>query len=436
MISRFQLPIRAASAGYRLVTGKPLTAASAEVSRSFFRLISKLFIAKALVLVSTILAGKFLGAEQFGSLALILAIGNFWCLPFFTSWGLAYVNFASGARGEQLAGEYLNCAFAASIISVGVWMPFLLLFKKWLAEMVNVTPDIWILGCVFGVLMGGYYFSKSIFQASQKWSFFATCELLFAFSLATGILVLYLVEPARRFGATVAVFVLAHLAGVLPAHGVVYRTFRLPKSENLLKVGRYGFGLIISFGLSLIAMQLDKLFLNHYASSEAVGRYQAYYVSTFGLLSGFTIILNNYLLPLYGKHSKKTLKDMLIRFLLVTSVPLCLCCLVLGRLAFFVFGKSFGFDWLELVWASAFNVVMFWLQVVVFFSMTLGKRALLCNSAVYVVFIIAQLITMPFLIQKSGVSGAFQGMTAATAVALCILLRILPSLSNQGGRSE
>ena len=125
-----------------------------------------------------------------------------------------------------------------------------------------------------------------------------------------------------------------------------------------------------------------------------------------------------------------------MRFLLVTSLPLCLCCLLFGRLAFILFGKSFSFNWYELAWASAFNIVMFCLQVVVFFSMTLGKKALICNSAVYLIFIVVQVITMPFLIQKSGVSGAFQGMTAASAVALVVLLGMLPLLSNQRGQLE
>ena len=387
-------------------------------------------------MVSSILAGKFLGASQFGSLALILAIGNFLCLPFFTSWGLAYVNCASGSSSEKLAEEYMSSSLAMSVISVSVLMFFLLWFKEQLADVINVTPDIWVWGCLFGVLMGSYYFSKNIFQARQRWSSFAICELLFASSLAIGILLLFLVQPAMKVAAVLAVFVLAHLFGSLPAPLVIYRALRIPKPENLLKIAHHGFALLVSFGLSLVAMQLDKLFLNNYADSEAVGRYQAYYVSTFGLLSGFTTILNNYLLPLYGKYSKKTLRSVLMRFLLVTSLPLCLCCLLFGRLAFILFGKSFSFNWYELAWASAFNIVMFCLQVVVFFSMTLGKKALICNSAVYLIFIVVQVITMPFLIQKSGVSGAFQGMTAASAVALVVLLGMLPLLSNQRGQLE
>lgn len=387
-------------------------------------------------MVSSILVGKYLGPSQFGSLTLILAIGNFWCLPFFTSWGLAYVNCSSRSNSEHLAEEYLSSSLAMSIISVSFWMLLLLGFKDKFSDIVNVTQDIWVFGCFFGILMGCYYFFKTTFQARQNWSSFATCEIFFAASLTLGLLLLFLGQPARKFGAVLTAFVLAHLVGSLPAIRVVFRDLRIPKPESFIKIAHHGFALMVSFGLSLIAMQLDKLFLNLYADSEAVGRYQAYYVSTFGLLSAFTTILNNYLLPLYGKYDIQTLKKILLRFLLVTSFPFCLCCLLCGRLAFILFGKSFNFNWFELAWASAFNVVIFCLQVVVFFSMTLGKNALLCNSAVYIVFISVQVISMPFLIQQSGVTGAFQGMTAASAVALGILLGMLPILSNQKGQSE
>jgi O-antigen/teichoic acid export membrane protein len=288
--------------------------------------------------------------------------------------------------------------------------------------MINVSPKIWVWGCVFGILMGGYYFSKNIFQAEQKWSFYVVGEYFFAGSLSIGILILFLTQPSSKFIPALVVFGLAHLVVMLFAFLMIFRSVRFPHYQDVKRIGFYGLVLLISFGLSLLAMQMDKLLLNHYTDASVVGRYQAYYVSTFGFLSSFTVILNNYLLPLYGKHSKETIKRMLIRFLLIVSVPIWFLCMFFGRLAFILFGKSFAFKWIELFWASTFTVCIFWIQVIVFFSMTLGEKALVFNALAYIVFIGVQLIAIPTLAKVNGVSGTFQGMTAASIIGFCVVI--------------
>ena len=427
---------QASDFGYKLITGRSPTSTSARISSSFLTLAYKIAFAKILVTISTILAGNFLGASYYGDLAIVLAIGNFWCLPFFTCWGLAYVKFASEKNSEKTSDDYLNEALAMIIATISLILPCLFIFSKAFATMINVSPDIWVWGCVFGVLMGGYYFSKNVFQASQEWSSYAACEVLFASSLTLGVLVLFLAHTGIQFGPMLGVFALAHVAGILLVFPVLLRSLRLPKLKDLLKMAAYGSGLLISFGLSLLAMQMDKLLINYYAGSGVVGQYHAYYVSTFGLLSSFSIILNNYLLPLYGKHSKKTVKKALMRFLLTASLPLWVCCLFFGRLAFILFGKSFSFSWIEIIWASIFTITIFWLQVMVFFSMTLGKKALFFNAVAYIAFIAVQLITMPFLIPLHGVTGAFQGMAAASTLGFCIVLTTISFLLKEKGEQN
>ena len=399
-----------------------MTSSSADISYSFVSLSFKLGIAKIFVMTSVILLGNFLGAAAYGNFALILAIGNFWCLPFFTSWGLAYVKFASEGKSEHASESLLNAAMSIATLIICLLLPFLIVFRNPLSTMVNVSPKIWVWGCVFGTLMGGYYFSKNIFQARQKWSFYVIGEYFFAGSFLVGIVTLFLTQPSSKFIPSIVVFGIAHLVVILFALPIIFRSLRLPQYKYINQIGLYGFGLLISFGLSLLAMQMDKLLLNHYTNSSVVGRYQAYYVSTFGLLASFTVILNNYLLPLYGKYSKETVKRMLIRFLLIVSLPAWFICMFFGRFAFIFFGKSFAFNWIELFWASTFTVCNFWIQVIVFFSMTLGEKALLFNAVAYAVFIAVQLFSIPTLAKISGVSGTFQGMTAASIAGFCVVM--------------
>ena len=247
-------------------------------------------------------------------------------------------------------------------------------------------------------------------------------EYFFAGSLSIGILTLFLTQPGSKFIPAIVVFGIAHLVVMLFAFLMVFRSLRFPHYQDIKRIGFYGLVLLISFSLSLLAMQMDKLLLNHYTDASVVGRYQAYYVSTFGLLSGFIVILNNYLLPLYGKHSKETIKRMLIRFLLIVSVPIWFLCMFSGRLAFILFGKSFAFEWIELFWASTFTVSIFWIQVIVFFSITLGEKALLFNALAYAVFIAVQLISIPTLAKINGVSGTFQGMAIASIAGFSVII--------------
>jgi len=410
------------ASAYYLFTGRQMTSSSADISNTFVGLAFKLGIAKIFVMISVILIGKFLGTAAYGNFALILAIGNFWCLPFFTSWGLTYVKFASESKGAYSSESLLSAAMSIVTLIICLLFPFLLIFRNPLSTMINVSPKIWVWGCVFGILMGGYYFSKNIFQAKQKWSSYVSGEYFFAGSLSIGILTLFLTQPGSKFIPAIVVFGFAHLVVMLFAFLMIFRSLRFPHYQDIKRIGLYGLLLLISFGLSLLAMQMDKLLLNHYTDASVVGRYQAYYVSTFGFLSSLTVILNNYLLPLYGKHSKETIKRMLIRFLLIVSVPAWFLCMFFGRFAFILFGKSFAFKWIELCWASTFTVSNLWIQIVVFFSMTLGEKALLFNAVAYAVFIAVQLISIPTLAKINGVSGTFQGMTAASITGFCVVI--------------
>lgn len=195
---------------------------------------------------------------------------------------------------------------------------------------------------------------------------------------------------------------------------------RSPTYKELKAIAIYGLWIFVGFSMSLLAGQLDKLLINFHLGASSVGRYQAYYVVTFGILSSFFVVFNNYLLPEYGKHQKQIARKVLSRFLLSTALPLWIISLVCGRLIFPFFGKSYSFSWTELCWAATFTVFFFALQTLGFFAMTLGLSALAYNALAYLFFILIQLSVMTWLIQYNGVAGAFQGMSFASIVALAI----------------
>ncbi len=419
--------------GYALLTGKTLTAALACFSRSFTRFALKLLMAKAMVMFAMLGMARYLDTADFGRLAMVLAIGNYWYLPFFTCWGLAYVRFASRKTDVDSSREQLAAALICAALALTFLLPIQILFRQEFSEFLNVSAKVWLYGCIFGILMGIYYFSKNIFQASEEWNLYAACEFIFSASFLIFVVLIYTTKVVDKFFTTLLVVGVAHILGsIIALFRIPLKLNKLPM-EQVKNIGIYGIGLWISFSISLLGMQMDKFLLNHYADIDTVGRYQAYYMSTYGILSGFSIILNNYLLPAYGKYGEKTVQQVLQRVLLFLTLPLFAGCLVLGRSAFHLLGGSFGFVWSDLAWASVFSVAAFWLQTEVFFSMTLGKRQLGLNSLAYAIFVGIQLLTMPTLIRVHGVAGAFQGMTAATLSALLIVFSTVTIVVNRGG---
>jgi O-antigen/teichoic acid export membrane protein len=409
---------------YSVIFGRILSIHAIRFSSSFLSVGLKLFCAKAIVMICIILIGNILGPFRYGSMTLTLSIGNILCLPFFTCWGLAHVKFAS-EDSQNSTENHLRAPLFVSLLMVCIFLPILLTFNKQLACFLNISQEVWIWGCILGILMGAYYFSKIVFQADRKWRSYTFSEFLFAGSLMVGLMILWLMDTAHELLPVLAVFMAAHLMGMVPAGPILYRALGVPAKNELVLILSYGFGLMISFGLSLLALQLDKLFLNYYGILSDVGRYQAYYLSTFGLVGSISVILNNYLLPLYGRYDHHNIKPVLMRFLTVISLPIWAACLICGRLAFFLFGKSFVFGWMELIWGATFTVVIFALQTMVFFSMTLGKRAVFYNCVAYGIFIVNECILMPILIPKYGVIGAFQSMTLSSILAIVFVYWVI-----------
>ena len=395
--------------------------ATASFSRAFTQFALKLAIAKAMVMVANLCIARHLDTAHFGRLAIVLAIGNYWCLPFFTCWGLAYVRFASRQAQEESCREYLTGTLVCIALAVSIILPIQIIFRQEFSDFLNMSTSTWVYGCLFGILMGSYYFSKSIFQAKEKWSLYIASEFLFAISLTIGVILLYMLNSSRNFFNIIFILTFSHLLGSMIGLFEIKPAIKSPKLTYVNQVAYYGIGLFVSFGLSLMGMQLDKILLNSYSDTITIGRYQAYYISTYGILSSFSIIFNNYLLPAYGKHGQRTVQGVLQRILLLATLPMFTGCLLAGRLAFHLLGDSFGFLWSELAWASVFSVAAFWLQTEVFFSMTLGKKQLAVNSLAYATFIGIQFLTMPHLIRTAGVIGAYQGMTAASLAGLLIV---------------
>lgn len=410
------------SFGYAFLTGKALTPTMAGFSRSFTRFAIQLCMAKATVMAANLCLARYLDTKQFGELALVLAIGSYWCLPFFTCWGFSYVRFASRKDPVESCEKYLGATLVCVGLAVGLLFPILVFFRQEFSNALNLSIGTWLWGCFFGILMGAYYFSKNIFQAAREWNLYVASEFLFSLSLILGALILYLLINADQYPFTLYLLVFAHICGLVIGTKHIVNKIQWFTFDHFKQISIYGIGLCISFGLSLLGLQLDKILLNYYSDMNTVGRYQAYYISTYGILSGFSIILNNYLLPAYGQYGIKSVQRVLQRVLILSTLPLFAGCLVAGRLAFHLLGHSYGFLWSELLWASVFSVAAFWLQTEVFFAMTLGRKQLAVNSLAYALFIAVQCLTMPYLIRTHGVMGAYQGMTAASLGGLLVVL--------------
>lgn len=417
---------------YRCITGRTLDADSARISRVFTGFALKLAIAKALVMFTTLAIGRLLGTESYGSLSLILALGSFWCLPFFTCWAFAYVKYVSETGAQNGPQEYLSPALLCSFLALLCILPPLFIFREQLSQFFQIPSHIWSWSCIFGALMGFYYFSKSFFQAVQNWRKYVLSEMIFAFTLALGLILAVLFNLSDIFHSILCIFIISHLAGSILFISSLPSSVRMPTSRIFSKMFYYGTGLFVSFGISLFSMQLDRLLLNYFTTTHTLGRYHAYYMSTYGILSSFLIIINNYLLPLYGQYNKSSIQRIIRRLLFISAIPLYIFSIIAGRIVFYILGEAYSFSWEEMIWASLFAVIIFWLQVQVYFAMTLGNRLLLFNGLAYVAFMLVQLLTMPTLVRLHNVVGAFQGMTAASLTAFLIVYAAVTFFLRQG----
>jgi len=343
-----------------------------------------------LTFIFLILGGRVLGPEGFGDLGLLLSLGPIVGI----SMGLnlvATVNYGSGAHDDSSRTKILSTASIEALLLVTASTLIFALLSTELSYLLGVSAAVFLFAVAYGVAVTSYLLAMNALRVLFSMEAYALstaaqsvlCLALFIVFVTSGMkswqsAALALSASNLVISLIVILYVRAHLK----------RQFDWYWARVIM---RYSF--FAAPGLIAVAlMGLDRIFINVFITTAAVGLYNAYFLASITVAAGLWGIINTTFFPYASRSNDKLALLLKINevtpYLAVVLVPLIVCAEVI---AFVLYGHQYAFN----------------LQLSFFFALA---------AAVYVVF-----LSYTWLAASAGAKGAKMN-TVCNVLALLLLI--------------
>ncbi|MFZ0925592.1 MAG: oligosaccharide flippase family protein [Halobacteriota archaeon] len=396
---------RLLSKPYELIFKEQLEQRTAEFFLSTSYVAVGTLFGSALTFIFLIIGAHILGPQGFGDLSLLLSIGPIVAI----SMGLnlvATVNYASGAPDDSARTRILSTASIEALLLVTASTTILALLSPQLSYLLGVSAAVFIFAVAYGVAVTCFMLAMNALRVLFSMKAYAlsnaaqsvVCLALFLALVTDGMKswqsAAYALSASNLAVSLIVIFyVRAHLT----------RQFDWHWARVIM---RYSF--FAAPGLIAVAlMGLDRLLINIFMTTAAVGLYNAYFLSSITVAAGLWGIINATFFP-YASRSTDKLALLLkinkvVPYFGVVLVPLIVCAEVI---AFVFYGHQYSLS-LQLSFFFALAAAVY----VVFLSYTwlaasVGARGAKMSAACNVLALLVLIVLDTVLIPRIGILGA------------------------------
>lgn len=297
--------------------------------------------AGAILFGVNILAGRWLGPEEYGKYGLVHSFAFFCLIPMLLGVDGASVYYIARAFGDREKKAYISStswmifSFALVVAFVGF------LLTDFFCYLLKITPGLFQLALVFSVVYAWRGLSWSYLQGLRHFRFQAISTTLEASLVAFFFLVFTL-----GFGWYGVESFLWAMIGGFSSFGLMvflflghYLGFSLKHWKRLLVYGLSG---IPGFLAIVVFENADKFIIHRYLDGKTLGIYTAYSMASFAIVSHLNYFFINVMFP-YASSSNE--KKMLRRRLNWTAkwffLPGVLCFSLMTATIMYLFGKEY-----------------------------------------------------------------------------------------------
>lgn len=394
-----------------------------ETMRTFLGHLSLSFfggiIAAGMMFVVNILAGRWLGPEEYGKYNAILSFATVMATLYLFGADVSGVRYLSDRKHADSSKEIFTTLFLWVVGAAGFVILSLLLFQRFFVETFSISPKFLFLGGVLALVLAFKNLLNGFLRAFQKYREQNSYRILDAISVLVCFLVLCLLY-GYRFATSYAYsmmaggFLFIALTVFLLRH--YFSKFDLSILKKIFK--EYNKYVLIS---SLIGMAIasDKLLIGKFIGLKVLGVYSAYYAASHLIVAEFGGIFMNVFWPAAIRNAEAmepVVKKVMRIF--VTYSPVWVLLIALNTWVFLLFfGKDYPlrFDYLILFSINTFLGFLFSLFIS-FLNIDTIRRAIIF-SGIFVVVSISALVAFKDV-------GIYIGVQIAVQIVLIYRMRV------------
>lgn len=373
--------------------------------------------------VFNVLSGRYLGPDQYGKFTLIYSIGMFLYLPMTFGITTGMIKYSSEKMEFNRQSNIITTSYLIVLVISVLCIYIYIRFSAILKDIFSISQDVLNLGIIFAVFYASYIIAVSTLQGTSRIKKYAilkiVCSLIILISFLTFVFNENLSFKSPLISMCAAYAITGGIVFLVIQKNLRPHFFDFQWAKTLLKYGLFTFFSAASY---IICTNVDKILINKYLMTEAVGLFNAYSISSLKIMSLISGILVTVLFPSISGSQKKNfiLKkyNLLVPYIIFLGIPLITITQII-TLKFY--GDNFKLDlWLVLSF-SITSVLFLWYDIYGWILNSMGMKGAKLTMYGTITIAVVDIILDIYLIPMFGL----QGSIISTAIAYCAGLAVI-----------
>ncbi len=319
-------------------------------------------LAFSFLFLANILAGRWLGPEEYGKYNFILAIGNILSILLVLDIDTGITYFISKYPEKKKRIKYISSFYFLFIFLCLTIFSLLILSSFFLLNIEGVNLTILLSSLLLGLLIANKRIAEAIIRGSKKFKYQSISKITEGISVLL-ILVfnIFLLKQSTYKSYLVAILIGGTILILLYFHYIrKYFSLSLVYLKNIRQIFNYSrYGIINSLS-TLVFKGLDKIVIITLLGTYQLGIYSAYYTISILLSARLIQLFVNVFFPSITKLvNKKKIYNKINQFLIKLSLPIFIGYIFLMRILFYFFGKDYPLHWNWLIILSFYFLFHF-----------------------------------------------------------------------------
>lgn len=373
--------------------------------------------------IFNVLSGRYLGPTEYGEFTLIYSVGMFLYLPMTLGVSTGIIKYSSEKNDFNRQSNIITTSYIIVLITSVLCIGIYIKFSEVLKEIFLVPQNILNLGIIFATIYSFYILTTStlqgIFQIRKYSILKSVCSLIILISFLAFVLTgrLSFISPIVSMYAAYSITGIIILLSIQKNLRTQFFDFQWAKT--LTKYGVFSF---LSAASYIICTNVDKILINVYLSTEAVGLFNAYYISSLKIMSMVSGILVAVLFPLISGHEEKSfiLKryKSFVPYIILLGIPLMS---ITQIITLKLYGDSFELNLRLVLLFSITSVLFLWYDIYGWIFNSIGIKGAKLTMYGTIIIAIVDIILDIYLIPILGIEGSI----IATAISYCAGLAVI-----------
>lgn len=386
-----------------LIIGHKLTPAM----REFFRHISWSFFggitASAILLTVNILAGRWLGPEQFGKYNTVWALAQI--ITVFIIFGMDTSNMRAATENtdNNLKKKSISTTFYFILFSSCVFSAIYYLFITIFKSKIHIDISILYFSLLVGLVLSLRQLSDSFLRTLLRFKFQSFVKIIEALIVFATFLVFVKIFNTYDYSIYIISLAFGGLFAIIGYLFSVRKYFHKFDFNTLKQRFSYAKIMFAASVLGIIFGSLDKLVIAKYMNFHDLGVYSAYYTASFALAAQFMVFFDNVFFPTVAKYKSdmQTILKKIDRLCLILIVPVYLAMSSVIYLVMSLFGKDYNINLILILCFGFLAVLKMILSInsslVAIYSNESLKKSIYFGNTINILFVVLFIIALPFI---------------------------------------